>query len=628
MKDLDGSPSYNRRFIAVLVISFVLMIAWGYISPRPVPPPELARPVAETMPPVGEPPPSQPAVVEAVEGAPPPHAAEQDTEARRVVASRGAWTVEMSNVGGRLTSWKLLDQGDYADRARPLEIVRRRGEAAIETQVLPLQVVTGDAALDARLAAAMHVVTSERGADGEVLRARWSDGAGTSVEKVLTLRDDAPLATLDARVTVAGKPIPFHLAWGPGIGDHSPAERSNVYFRRGGITWLDGGKVRQVERPEKQDALPESAATWAAMQDSYFAVIVTPAALASSTTGRDWDGATVGFRAAGRLLPNEKGKLYKKDWPDELILEIPFTPELDRQVIHVGPRNRPSLRALDAAFRNPPSLPLITDLGMLDPIARLLYVPMLKFHAWTGSWGVAIILLTFVVTLVTAPMQFISMRKMRALQDKMKPVQARLKALDEKYKRLPASGETRMKHAEEKQRLMLEAGVNPAETLSGCLPTLITMPVFFALLKLLPSAPEFRHQAFLFWSDLGAADATHVSPFAAAILTLVATKLGMSSSAQTIDPMQKNMLYMFPLMLVWLCWSAPLAFVLYQVIRSGIQIGQQKLFNMMLPPQGEAPVSVRQGKPVRAELHVDTAEVATGGPASRPRATRKKGRKR
>ena len=627
MKDLDGSPSYNRRFLAVLVISFLLMMGWGYISPRPVAPPENARePVAAATAPA---PAAAPAAPDTGAPAVPAPDAAQEASARRVVAANAAWSVELSNVGGRLTSWKLLDQGDYADRTQPLDVVRRRAESGLEAQdVLPLQVVTGDAALDARLAAALHVVTSETTPEGQVLTARWSDGAGTSVEKILTLRDDARVATLDARVTVAGKPIPFRLAWGPGFANHTPAERSNVYFRRGSIAWLDGGKVRQIAKPDAQGALPDAAATWVAFQDSYFAVIVTPSALASSSSGREWDGATAGFRVSGELRPNEKGKLDKKDWPDELVLEIPFTPELTRQVIHVGPRDRPALRALDAAFRKPPQLGLLTNLGMLDPIAQLLHVPMLKFHAWTGSWGVSIILLTIVVALVTAPMQFISMRKMRAMQDKMKPVQARLKALDEKYKRMPASGETRMKHAEEKQRLMLEAGVNPAETLSGCLPTLITMPVFFALLRLLPSAPEFRHQAFLFWSDLGAADATHVSPIAAAILTLVATKLGMASSSQSVDPVQKNMLYMFPLMLVWLCWSAPLAFVLYQVIRSGIQIGQQQLFNLMLPPQGKTPSPARQGKPVRADLHVDTADVVPGEPVSRPAATRKKGRKR
>ena len=645
MQELEPS-NHNTRLVIFLIACAVVFVGWSYIAPRPVAPPAEARaPVAASA--------SAPAPAAALpttsvpgDGAEPADATQPaigEPAPRRLRAETPAWSVEISNVGGRLTSWQLLGAGDHRDPTRPLELVRRRvpaqadgeteidasaREASDDQDVLPLQAVTGDAALDETLRRAVHAITSEELPGRRVLTARWSDGAGTSIEKILTMRQDVPLATLEARLTIAGRPAPVRLAWGPGISNHTRQEHSNIYFRRGSVAYLVAGKVRTADRPDKQGDFPDTAVRWAAVQDSYFTVLFTPAALRDSGTGRDLDGSPSGFRVSGTLSPNEKGKLDKRDWPEEIVLEVPFTPDAPIQAIYAGARDRQALRKMDAEFRIAPGMPMLTDLGMLDGLARMLHVPLVKFHAWTGSWGWSVVLLTLLVRVVIGPLQFLSMKKMRGMQDKMKPVQAKVKALDERYKKLPPTRENKMKQMQEKQDLMVDAGVNPADTLSGCLPLLITMPVFFSLLKLLPNAPEFRHESFLFWNDLAAADPSHVLPVVAAVLTLVSTKLGMSSNAQAMDPMQKNMLYMFPLMLVWLCWSAPLAFVVYQVAMSAVQIGQQQLFNLALPPAEAAASSARErpGKP-RGEPDEKTAVVPTGDSAGSPGA-RKKGRKR
>ena len=113
----------------------------------------------------------------------------------------------------------------------------------------------------------------------------------------------------------------------------------------------------------------------------------------------------------------------------------------------------------------------------------------------------------------------------------------------------------------------------------------------------------------------------------AAGLTFISTKMGMSSSAATIDPIQRNMLYMFPLMLVWLCWSAPLAFVVYQVAMSAVQIGQQKVFNMMLPPAEAAPAPGK-ARPPKDPPPITESAAPPASPARGAAGSRKKGRKR
>jgi YidC/Oxa1 family membrane protein insertase len=637
MDDLEqggGSPPMGRLVIWVIAC-LVVFVAWGFITAPARAPVDAAAP-KPTAPPAAAAEPIAPPTPSIVEASPAASLPQQEAAPRRVTAQTPRWSVELSNVGGRLTSWKLLDQEDYADPKRPLELVRRRTPPVAEDaktvdaaelpaddaqDVLPLQVVSSDAALDARLAKAVHVVSSESLPGRQVLTARWSDGAGTSIEKIVTLREDVPLATIEARLTIAGKPAPFRLAWGPGIANHRKEEHSNFYFRRGSIAWLDAaGKVRLVDRPDRQEPLPDQPARWAAVQDSYFTVLFVPSAQAGSTAS----GTAQGFHVAGTLPMDPSGKVNKKDWPEELVLEVPFSPEAPVQSLYAGPRDRAKLAALDSQFAAPAGLPMLTHLGVLDPLARGLHVALLKLHDWTTSWGWSVVLLTLLVRVVIAPLQFLSMRKMRVMQERMKPMQSKVKALEERYRKLPPTRENRTKQMQEKQEIMLEAGINPAEQLSGCLPQLITMPLFFALLRLLPNAPEFRHEGFLFWKDLSAADPTHLLPLSAAVLTLLSTKLSMSGQSQSIDPMQRNMLYVFPLMLVWLCWSAPLAFVTYQVAMSAVQIGQQQLFNLALAPKPASSEAERNGKP-RGEPIEKSAGAASGATAEAPR---KKGRKR
>src|SRR6185295_30523 len=115
----------------------------------------------------------------------------------------------------------------------------------------------------------------------------------------------------------------------------------------------------------------------------------------------------------------------------------------------------------------------------------------------------------------------------------------------------------------------------------------------------------------------------HVLPILAGVLTLVSTKASMSTT-QGMDPMQKNMLYVFPVMLGWICWSAPVAFALYQFAMSGVQIGQQYLFNLFLP-RTDAASDVRP-KPDDRPRGEPSAATATLSGATAPKTERKKGR--
>ncbi|MBW4332273.1 membrane protein insertase YidC [Stakelama sp. CBK3Z-3] len=134
------------------------------------------------------------------------------------------------------------------------------------------------------------------------------------------------------------------------------------------------------------------------------------------------------------------------------------------------------------------------DWGWFGIIERPIFYYLDWLFRHIGNFGVSIILLTFTIRGLMFPIaqkQFASMAGMRALQPKMK-------ALQERHK------EDKPKLQQEMMKLYKEEKVNP---LGGCAPTLLQIPVFFALYKVLMLTIEMRHQPFVLWiKDLSAPD--------------------------------------------------------------------------------------------------------------------------
>jgi YidC/Oxa1 family membrane protein insertase len=201
------------------------------------------------------------------------------------------------------------------------------------------------------------------------------------------------------------------------------------------------------------------------------------------------------------------------------------------------------------------------------------------FHA-TGNFGVAIILLTVVVRGAMFPIaqrQFASMAAMRALQPKMKAIQARNK--DDKQK---AQQEIMALYKEEK--------VNP---LAGCLPTFLQIPVFFALYKVLNLSIEMRHQPFVLWiRDLSAPDPLHIinlfgllpfTPPSFLGIGLLALLLGGTMYVQFklnpqtgTDPTQQQMMSIMPWVMMFVMAPFAAGLLIYWITSNLLTIAQQR----------------------------------------------------
>ncbi|SDR66959.1 membrane protein insertase YidC [Gramella sp. MAR_2010_147] len=194
--------------------------------------------------------------------------------------------------------------------------------------------------------------------------------------------------------------------------------------------------------------------------------------------------------------------------------------------------------------------------GIFGWINKYLFIPFFAFLAGVlPSYGLAIIAMTIVVRIVLSPVTY----KSYLSQAKMKILKPEINELNEKYK------DNAMKKQQETMKLYSKAGASP---MSGCLPALMQIPVFYALFQFFPSAFQLRQKSFLWADDLSSYDTIaqlpftipfygdHVSLFpilasvAIFVYMMMTTGQSMQANQQPGMPNMKFLMYLSPLVML------------------------------------------------------------------------------
>ncbi|MCV6628705.1 MAG: membrane protein insertase YidC [Flavobacteriaceae bacterium] len=138
--------------------------------------------------------------------------------------------------------------------------------------------------------------------------------------------------------------------------------------------------------------------------------------------------------------------------------------------------------------------------GIFGWINRYMFTPLYSFLSGFLPAGIAIIIMTILVRLLMSPVTY----KSYLSQAKMKVLRPEINEINEKFK------DNAMKKQQETMKLYGKAGVNP---MSGCVPALLQLPVFYALFMFFPSAFVLRQKRFLWAEDLSAYDSIAQLPF-------------------------------------------------------------------------------------------------------------------
>jgi membrane protein insertase, YidC/Oxa1 family, C-terminal domain len=233
--------------------------------------------------------------------------------------------------------------------------------------------------------------------------------------------------------------------------------------------------------------------------------------------------------------------------------------------------------------------------GIVAPILNKL---MVAIHSLVGNWGVAIVLMTLVLKFISLPFTLAASKSAKRMAKLSEP----MKAIREKYKDNPR------KQQEATMALFKEHKVNPA---GGCIPILITIPLFVGFFSMLQGTAELRFQSFLWAHDLSAPDTVWRIPGLGFPLNIMPLLMGatmiiqmrLTPTPSTMEGPQATMMKIMPVIFTLFCYNFAAALALYSTVNGLFTIVQQVLVNKYSKddPVGISPASIatRSGKALK-----------------------------
>ena len=357
-------------------------------------------------------------------------------------------------------------------------------------------------------------------------------------------------------------------------------------------TYFDSGWFHK-ERPTFTVA--KEGIAWAGVADQYFTTLVTqvPAAAAGVAVAKRggaawatrftieesrWTGTGHESRNSTAVRHGINGALGLS-----AITLAPGESATENFEIYAGPREYGILRGMAD------DQVAIMDFGIFSIVSRTLLISMNWLKSVLGSYALAIIVLTLVIKSLLWPMQNKSTQSMKRMQ----LLQPKMTELKEKFKDDPARMNT------EVMKLYKDYGVNP---LSGCLPMLIQMPIFFGFFGMLGKAVELRNSKFLWVQDLSLPDTIFRLPslgWPVNILPIVmaGTMLWqMMLSPKSGDQSQQRIMMFMPLIFIAFCYNYASALALYWTVQNLFSVAQLYLTRNAAPPTLQKLVVATKGK--------------------------------
>ena len=546
----------DRNLFLAFGLSFAVLLVWTLFVDPPPPPTQAPTAIEAASPDAPMKGGALPELSPASAGAPAPLAsAPAETlspaiEARRIKFETPLFIAELDTRGAGIVSWELLEYSTPPKQgSQPVQLMTGKPPFASGLTTSFVELGIGD------LSEAVFDVVRE---DPLAYSFRYTLN-GVSVLKEYAFDAERYAFTLRVSVENEGQTAVeprFAVTWPLAVAE------GNDFSEQSAAAYVDGslkvtlvnalGKGSFISSGERVEIYEEGAVEWMGMQSPYFVAAVLP-------------GEPT--QASARFVAVEEGVSG--------VAELYFNPLLlaagqaaTRSFeVYVGPKEEKRLEAVG------PALVGSIDFGWswVEPLTRFFHWMLSALHVFIPNYGLAIIVLTIMVRVVTAPLttkQMKSMERMRALQPQ-------LTELKEKF------ADDKQKQSEQMMALYKQEGVNP---LGGCFPMLLQLPVFIGLFYSLRSAIELRQAPFVGWiDDLSAPDALFDIPGLGIPLRVLPLIMGASmlvqqkiTPAQSMDPAQQKMMtIVMPIMMTVLFYQFPSGLVLYWMVSNVLAIAHQ-----------------------------------------------------
>ncbi|MDR0602012.1 MAG: membrane protein insertase YidC [Treponema sp.] len=518
---------------------------------------------------------------------------------QRVVINTDILAVTLSSAGGDVVSWKLKE---HDDKGEPVEMILS-GSAEPHS----FSIAFGDQ--NARPVDALFHVRRLSDYSVEFYRDfTVSQGNSSPGRFTLTKRYDFKPNEFMFELTVSldgGYSVPgfdfrtenaagishaaYTLIMGPQIGP-SFEKLDQRYEYRQYITYTNG-KRRLEKINDDRPNIINSRPNWAAITGKYFTLIAIP------------------YPAQYDMVFSTKPEPGLPSASRMYIIRPPLAASRaeDTYRFYLGPKNQESLAIYNNGKNgfNLQDMQLIeaaNTRGFLSPLERVLKWLLLIFYRIIPNYGVAIILLTLLVKLIFFPLT----KKSSESTLRMQAISPKIKELQAKYKDSP------QKMNAEMAELYKKEGYNP---LSGCLPMLLQIPIFFAMYNLFNNHFDLRGAMFIpkWIPDLSLPESVyHFSGFRLPILgwtdirllpfIYVGSQLLYGKVTQTPDQQSntqmKLMLYAMPLIFFFILYDVPSGLLIYWIFSNILTLVQQVAINKYLAPKRAAQAAAAAKGPV------------------------------
>ena len=520
-------------------------------------------------------------------------------QANRVPLANALMSGSLSRVGARIDQIELNRYFNAPkQQGGPIEILHRYGSSNEYAAAFTWRVEEASAPPSDAL---WELVEGNQLAPGQDVVLAWESEEGLRYQTRFSL-DDSYLFTVEqqllnqANIAVQVQPVAL-------IRSYDPEQFQSMFISREGAVGADGsGTVHYLNT--NRLGLPREAAdnrnewrsgqsdsfevAWMGLADKYFLAGIIGA-----------EGAMLEARVQ-RFAQSAAGLDYVEviaNQGDFQLLQPGESTEAEFRFF-AGPKEIRTLDTYNQSFGDI-DFDRAVDFGWFYRLTKPFLYLLLTFQSWSGSFGVAILILTVLVKLLLFPIAYRSYRSMA----RMRKLQPKMEALRERH------GDDRQAMSQATMQLYREEKVNPV---AGCLPVLLQIPIFFALYKTLFVTIEMRHASFELlpgWVvDLSAPDPTSILnlfgllPWSVPafdgllafisigvwpILMGVTQWLQMQLSPKPTDPTQALVFSLLPVIFVFFLATFPAGLVIYWTWNNVLTTLQQLVINRATRTESE-----------------------------------------
>lgn len=451
------------------------------------------------------------------------------------------FSIEFSSIGGQISSLRLKEHLNYL--GKPVNLI------GSNNSTFDIDFVTKTGRSFNTKNQFFVPSFSDRGSE-KIIQMRLDVSEDVFLEYTYTINDNDYIINLDINSSgfknILDANQDYNIVWElDAIRNSKSIDYENRYSY---LTYYhDDDKIDYLSI-SGEDEDDEEDINWISYKQHFFSSVIIPESSKFKTAS---------FESKSLVEDNSVDTLNLKKFSSKIPFEY-VNNEFDNSLkFYFGPNQFSRLKSYEIGLEESVDF----GWGIFGFINKNIFVPLYKYLSGVFPYGIAIIFMTFIVRICLAPLLY----KSYLSQAKMKILRPELDEINKKFK------DNAMKKQQETMAFYRKAGANP---MSGCLPGLLQIPVFYALFMFFPSAFDLRQKSFLWAEDLSAYDSIldfgfyipfygdHVSlfPILAAISIFFYMKMTTGQQMASQPPpqegmpdmtkMMKYMIYFAPLMLM------------------------------------------------------------------------------